>query len=67
MTIKLDLDAMCCSIAINGGMFFPVFNNLERLEYHAYVNFSDDKGDRIDVVKSTKRSQERSKKSKTSE
>ena len=40
VTIKLDLDANVCSIAINGGMFFPVFNHMERNTYHAYINFS---------------------------
>ena len=64
MTIKLDMDTGCCSIALNGGMFLPVFNHLPRQAYHAYVNFSDDRGDRIDVVRCVKRSQERKRISK---
>ena len=59
------MDTGCCSIALNGGMFLPVFNHLPRQPYHAYVNFSDDRGDRIDVVRCVKRSQERKRISKT--
>lgn len=65
VTIKLDMDTGCCSIALNGGMFLPVFNHLPRQPYHAFVNFSDDRGDRIDVVRCVKRSQERKRISKT--
>lgn len=59
------MDTGCCSIALNGGMFLPVFNHLPRQPYHAFVNFSDDRGDRIDVVRCVKRSQERKRISKT--
>ena len=35
----------------------PAFNNLPEGEFRAYLNFSDDRGDRIDVVRCVKKSQ----------
>ena len=34
----------------------PAFTNLPSGEFRAYVNFSDDRGDRIDVVRCVKKS-----------
>ena len=57
VTVKLDLDNRTCQFAINGGMYMPAFNNLPQGEFRAYLNFSDDRGDRIDVVRCVKKSQ----------